>query len=328
MRESRHHKSSRTPRPSKACGGVLLALTAWLILTANADAEPPAAEQAIAGGAAGAVCEAKVSVTDAVARVIDGETLVLESGEHVRLIGALAPRAFDSGDVSKPWPVASEAKALLETLVKGRVVQVARIAPQPDRYGRTLANVFVSEAQATLWVQGEMLKAGLARAYTLPGASLCTHELLAHERAAREAKRGLWALLTYAPKSAGGAAKLMASRSRFEIVTGKVAAVARTRSAVYLNFGADFKTDFTVRIARSVLGTSPELAKSLDDLKDRTVSVRGWIERRNGPMIDVFGPGQIEILDSAGTAPQAGAAPAPAQKESPGPLSKRPGVDL
>lgn len=328
MGGSRHHRSSRTSQPHRAGRSILFVLTAWLILTVNADAEPAAAAQAPAGSAISATCEAKVSATEAVARVIDGETLVLENGEHVRLIGALAPRAFDSGDVSQPWPVASEAKALLETLVTGRVVQIARSAPQPDRYGRTLANVFVSEAQATLWVQGEMLKAGLARAYTMPGASLCTAELLAHERAAREAKRGLWALLTYAPKSAGGAAKLMASRSRFEIVTGKVAAVARTKSAVYLNFGTDFKSDFTVRIAKSVLNTVPELASALDGLKDKTISVRGWIERRNGPMIDVFGPGQIEILDSAGTPPQAGAAPAPEQKESPGPLSKRPGVDL
>ncbi len=281
-----------------------------------------------APASAPSACEATITATQAVSRVIDGETIVLESGEHVRLIGALAPRAFDSGDVALPWPIAAAAKAHLEQLVGGRVVQIARVAAAPDRYGRTLAHVFMSQDQATLWVQGEMLDAGLARAYGLPGAFTCGSELLAHERAAREANRGLWALATYAGKSAADAAKLMAARSRFEIVSGKVAAVARTKSAVYLNFGADYKSDFTVRIAKSVLSAFPEFARTLDEMKDKTVSVRGWIERRNGPMIDLTDPSQLDVLNRVGSASGPEAASPPQTKKSPGPLTKRPGVDL
>lgn len=283
---------------------------------------------ASAFASAGTACEATVSATEAVSRVIDGETIVLEGGEHVRLIGALAPRAFDSGDVTQPWPIAAAAKAHLEKLVSGRVVQIARVAAAPDRYGRTLAHVFLSEQQATLWVQAEMLSAGRARAYGLPGAFACGGELVAHERAAREARRGLWELGTYAPKSAADSAKLMAARSRFEIVTGKVAAVARTKSAVYLNFGADFRTDFTVRIAKRVLSAFPDFARTLDEMKDKTVSVRGWIERRNGPMIDLADPSELELIAPADAPPSAEPASTPDAQKSPGPLSKRPGVDL
>ena len=87
----------------------------------------------------------------------------------------------------------------------------------------------------------------------------------------------------------------MSRRSQFELVEGPVISVSRSKSGVYLSFGADWKTDFTARIAKDVLAAHPDFDQILSQLKDKPVTVRGWIERRNGPMIDVRDPAQIEL---------------------------------
>ena len=60
-----------------------------------------------------------------VARVLDGETLTLDDGSVVRLIGALAPRARDAGDAPGAWPPESEAVKALSDLVLGKKVKLA-----------------------------------------------------------------------------------------------------------------------------------------------------------------------------------------------------------
>lgn len=238
-----------------------------------------------------------------VARIIDGETLLLDDGREVRLIGALAPRAADAGAASGSWPIETESVRALTALVLGRTIKIAFGDRRTDRYGRHLAHVFVGNGQNEKWVQGELLAAGAARAYGLPGLFNCSMELLAHERAARIFNRGLWNIALYRMKPAHMTGLLMKRRSSFEIVTGIVASVSNTKSAVYLNFGTDWKTDFTARIAKDVLAAHPEFATSLSDRKSKRVAVRGWIERRNGPLIDIRHPDQIELLDSPDGAP-------------------------
>ena len=76
------------------------------------------------------------------------------------------------------------------------------------------------------------------------------------------------------------------------------AAIGHTKSATYLNFGTDYRSDFTVRIGKNVLAANPDLARTLDGLTAKTVIVRGWIDRRNGPLIDVADPSQIELIDT------------------------------
>lgn len=239
-----------------------------------------------------------------VARIIDGETLVLADGREVRLIGALAPRASDAGAAVGAWPIETESVRVLTALVLGRSVKLAFGNRRTDRYGRHLAHVFVGRGAQEKWVQGEMLAAGAARAYGLPGLFDCSSELLAHERAARSKYLGLWNIAVYRMKSARMTGLLMQRRSRFEIVSGVVANVSPTKAATYLNFGTDWKSDFTARVSKDVLATYPEFARTLAGLTDKRVAVRGWIERRNGPLIDIQHPDQIEVLDGATGSPE------------------------
>ena len=95
-----------------------------------------------------------------------------------------------------------------------------------------------------------------------------------------------------------------------EIVVGTIAKVAVMKARTFINFGADWRRDFTAGIEGRVLRANPELAKTLSSLEGKRVEVRGWIQYRNGPYIDIEDPSQIAPVDETlpgRTSPPAGA---------------------
>jgi hypothetical protein len=72
---------------------------------------------------------------------------------------------------------------------------------------------------------------------------------------------------------------------------------ALVKGRVYLNFGADWKSDFTVTLAPAVRRVFE--AEGIDPLvyDGKRVRVRGWIESYNGPMIEASHPEQIEVIE-------------------------------
>ena len=114
---------------------------------------------------------------------------------------------------------------------------------------------------------------------------------------ASAARRGLWQSSVYQPRAASEPVRLLRYRSTYQIVEGVVVRVSSRRSAIYLNVGADWKRDFTAKFSRAALrraGIGEELIRTLTN---QSVRVRGWIERRNGPLITVWRPEQIELLE-------------------------------
>jgi endonuclease YncB( thermonuclease family) len=249
-------------------------------------------------------CALEPGATRTVTRIIDGETLALDDGREVRLVGALGPRARDAGAEAGAWPLEEAAKTSLAQLTLGKRVELAYGPIREDRYGRYLAHVFVNENGRRLWVQGEMLQLGLARAYALPGVEACLATLIANEAIGRTVEAGIWTSRIYDPKTADKTFALLAMRGTFQIVRGRVQSVSQTKTAGYLNFGSDWKTDFTVRIPKRLLTAQPQLAA----LGGRTIEVRGWIERRNGPMLTITHAAAVSVLaDEDAGAPLAAA---------------------
>jgi hypothetical protein len=87
-----------------------------------------------------------------------------------------------------------------------------------------------------------------------------------------------------------------ADLGRFVLVDGTIRAVAVFSDKAYLNFGADYRTDFTALIEGSDLALFQAEGYDLKGLRGRAVRVRGWLQRLNGPMIAVSHPEQIEKL--------------------------------
>ncbi|MBS0249900.1 MAG: thermonuclease family protein [Proteobacteria bacterium] len=229
-----------------------------------------------------------------VTRVIDGETLILDDGKAVRLIGALAPRARDADAAQGAWPPEADTIKALSDLVLAKRVKLAFAGRRSDRYGRELAQVFVIDQGREDWVQGALLRGGHSRAYGLPESFSCARELIANESYARSRRLGLWQNGVYRTLSADRPGEIMKRRGKYERVAGRILSVGRTKSSTYLNFSNDWRSDFTARIDKKVLAANPEFDRSLDALANTSVVVRGWIERRNGPLIDIADPSQLE----------------------------------
>ncbi len=255
-----------------------------------------------------------------VTRVVDGETIVLDDGKVVRLIGALAPRARDADAAAGAWPPELDTVKALSDLTLAKRVKLAFSERKLDRYGRALAQVFVVERGREDWVQGALLAGGHARAYGVPESFGCARELSAHEAQARNRRLGLWSNGVYRSLPADHPGEIMKQRGKYVRVTGTIISVGRTKSATYLNFSNDWRTDFTARIDKKVLSANPDFDKSLDALANKSVTVRGWIERRNGPLIDIADPSQIEGPDAVSapeTMPPKEARPAPPEGAEP-----------
>jgi micrococcal nuclease len=125
--------------------------------------------------------EAKSQDAERVARVVDGDTIELNDGRKVRYLGVNTPE--------RGQPFYQQAKDLNAQLVGGKDVRLEFDADTFDKYGRTLAHVFVGETHVNL----EMVRQGYANVYTVPPNLKYNEALLAAEREAREQQRGLWA---------------------------------------------------------------------------------------------------------------------------------------
>jgi hypothetical protein len=69
------------------------------------------------------------------------------------------------------------------------------------------------------------------------------------------------------------------------------------RERVYLNCGADRRSDFTVAVPMALVRDEPEAIARLEALAGKRIRVRGWIERRNGPFIAISTLAEIEVLN-------------------------------
>ena len=119
-------------------------------------------------------------------RVIDGDTIVVSSLGSVRLIGMDAPEM--NYDLGSPQPFAVEAREFCKRLVERKTVSLEFDVEKRDKYGRALAYVFVGDT----FVNAELVKAGLARAYNIPPDDRYRDEFKRLERDARTKRLGRW----------------------------------------------------------------------------------------------------------------------------------------
>ncbi len=226
--------------------------------------------------------------------VVDGDTAILEQpiegAIQIRLVGIQAPKLPLGRPAFRAWPLAAQAKAALEALVLGKPVELRFGGRRLDRHGRLLAHLYGADGA---WVQGALLAGGMARVYSFPDNRARVPEMLALERAARAARRGIWGHRFYGIRTPGDVAR---DTGTFQIVEGTVLAAAKVKGRVYLNFGPDWHTDFTVSVDSPARRLFRQLGFDPLALEGRRLRVRGWIRKFNGPLIEATHPEQIEVL--------------------------------
>ncbi len=233
-----------------------------------------------------------------VVSVWDGDSLSLDSGLKVRLSGIYAPALKQGRKTALIDPMGAEAKAALIALTREQDIRLYYGGEKRDRYDRALAHVFtlLPSGAPDLWVQEEMLLRGMARVYTWPDSYQDIARLYAAEQQARSAGRGLWNDVFYAIRSPDPNT-LAQDVDSVQIVEGVITSSAEIRGRIYLNFGADYKTDFTIAIAKKNRKRFKKAGLDPLTLTGAKVRVRGWIELMNGPMIWLDHPDRLEVLD-------------------------------
>lgn len=126
-----------------------------------------------------------------VVKVIDGDTIELENGNKVRLIGVDTPETVDP---RRPIGCfGKEASNETKKLLLGKAVILQKDVSETDKYNRLLRYVYLPLKDGnTLFVNDYLVRAGFARVSTYPPDVKFTEQFLKAEREAREKKKGLW----------------------------------------------------------------------------------------------------------------------------------------
>ncbi len=135
-----------------------------------------------------------------VTRVVDGDTLVIDTGERVRLIGIDTPEIHESNklyrdsknskqDIAFIKEMGKRSYQFTKSLVEGKRVRLEFDVEKQDRYKRLLAYVYLQDGT---FVNAQIVKEGYASLMTYPPNVKYADLFLELYRQARENKRGLW----------------------------------------------------------------------------------------------------------------------------------------
>lgn len=126
-----------------------------------------------------------------VLRVVDGDTIVLSTGEKVRYIGVDTPETVDPRRAVGCF--GKEASNENRKLVEGRSVLLAKDISDKDQFGRLLRLVYLKQNDGNLvFVNDYLIRNGFAKASTYPPDVKFATQFVEAEKEARENSRGLW----------------------------------------------------------------------------------------------------------------------------------------
>ncbi len=202
----------------------------------------------------------------------------------------------------EPGDFSLAALSVLRDMLEGQSVTLYQTREKDrgrmNRMGHMLAHIVRDEDGA--WVQGTLLTLGLARVQTLSYNPEMAAQMLALEKAARTDKIGIWGDSRFAVLTPETATEHIGS---FQIVEGNIYAAALNKNRLFLNFGQNWRDDFTVMLSTEA---KRQLEKQgLDPMNwgGRKIRVRGWLESYNGPFIEADHAQVIELLNEPPSAP-------------------------
>ncbi|MEM7194842.1 MAG: thermonuclease family protein [Pseudomonadota bacterium] len=196
--------------------------------------------------------------------VVDGDTVVVEGNETIRLAGINAPEY--SRQSSKSEPFALEALLALRERVDGTTVNLVSVPESHDQYGRTLAYLEDSGGRD---VQLDLILRGYGYAIAWPPNVSRAEQYFAAESRAREAERGVWSQRDLIPVRAEDI-----DSSGFNLIVGTVISVQKTAKSRVYNLRGGLKV-FIDDSDWNTYWNQTELKQWTDQL----VEVRGWVFR-------------------------------------------------
>ena len=204
-----------------------------------------------------------------VAAVVDGDTLRLEGGDRVRMIGLNAPELSRDGRPAQP--LANEARGELVSLIgPGKRVLLQAGRDSRDRYGRRLAHAFDLQGNN---LKAQLLSRGMAfHVAVAPNFSYleCLREV---ETVEREQGLGVWAEPAFSSRPVAG---LDSSDRGFARVWGRVTRVSFKDNGWWVQLDG--------RLGLQIKREAQDLFRrgELSQLEGREIEARGWLVPMKG----------------------------------------------
>ncbi|MDD5460465.1 MAG: thermonuclease family protein [Methylococcales bacterium] len=196
--------------------------------------------------------------------VYDGDTVVLEDGRKVRLLGINAPEVKHRNKIADAG--GEEARLWLMNRLQHAKVRMEIDVEKTDKYGRTLAYLFTEQKEH---INLSLVKAGLAAVNIYPPNLLYADELIKSEKQAEKARLGIWQRHEYAAVPAGSLTE--AGHPGWTRLTGRVIHIHHSRKYIYL----EMTGQVDARIERKWLFLFPDV----NDYLGKTVEIRGWLNK-------------------------------------------------
>ena len=242
-------------------------------------------------GALAAACTAESDLAEGeagrIARILDADSLALDTGLRVRLAEVEGPAAGYGDRAGEPG--AEAARAILERAALGRQARLWYGGLSRDRYERAIAHVIArDEVGADVWLNGLVVRQGAARVRTYPDNAMRARRLLAMEAEARAARRGLWAEDHWRVRALDD----LAGAPNFAVVEGVVSALATRPGDGEAHLGSGgIRFDVGERLG----------AADVDVRVGAKLRVRGRIDMRptaegGDPLIRVTHWAQVEVV--------------------------------
>lgn len=228
-----------------------------------------------------------------VSYVHDGDTLTLQDGRHLRLIGINTPELGRDGTPNEPGALA--ARDTLRRLVFFNKDQLGLRfdRERKDRHDRLLAHAFLDDGRN---LTATLLEQGQGFALTVPPNTWqagCYHGIA---DSARAEHIGIWALSAYAPKPA---TSLPLSTKGFQFIRGRVSHVSEGQYNRWINLVGNV----ALKIAKEDLDYFRGVP--WDRLSGREIEASGWMYQRHGQLrIPVHHPLMLEIVTPPQTTPE------------------------
>lgn len=235
--------------------------------------------------------ESVQSQTASGARALSGDRFEIQrddgGSEEVRLAGIAAPRSEPSASLAR-----DALQAELDAAGAGLRLEPA--GPGRNRYGVLIAEVHAPEGS----VQDQLVSQGWVMVDSHADHTGLTPARLRLEGEARNGGLGAWAHHDLRVHGSDPNA-LAPYLDSVQIVEGRVISTGAARDGrIYLNFGTDWRTDFTVQVLRRHQSAFESAGVVLRDLDGAVIRVRGWLYDENGPMISLDHAEALEILDA------------------------------
>ena len=129
-----------------------------------------------------------------VKRVIDGDTIELESGQKVRYIGIDTPELHNPKNNIQCF--GEEAKSINQKLVEGKIIRLEKDVSETDQYNRLLRYVFLPDtnnaSSSGLFINQFLIEEGYALIATFPPDIKYAEFFRKKQKLAKDKNIGLW----------------------------------------------------------------------------------------------------------------------------------------